>query len=135
MDDITIAIKFNVIPPNSLLLPGCEPNSTVTSTKLYEEMLKAGTCKCAIVDVDKALEAIPGSYIIFLDNFGPPANKFYVLPSVIQNCPIAPHTDWYAILRSLCRAPTEEECEKINACSVLDQGFFHGTQYNQPTPY
>lgn len=126
MSQITIANKLNVIPPNSILLPGCEPSSTVSSTVLYQEMLKAGVCNCAIVDVDLALAAIPGSYIQLLDNFGGPTHKYFVLPATIQDCPVNSHGDWYAMLRAICRTPTEDEIQTITNCSVNNQGFFHG---------
>lgn len=117
MAHYTIGIRMNVIRGDRVLVPGCEPTSTVSSTRMEAEMRKAGVCQCAIVDLRDILEAIPGSYTEFIPNAGYSGNmKLLVLPAVSQDCPCVVKPDYYAILKSLCRAATDEEIEELRGC-------------------
>ena len=116
---ITKSIKFNVIQSprgGSILVPGCEPSTTITSVTMDAQIRAQGLCNGSIADVDDILEAIPGSYIELLPNMGfYGARRLLVLPAVDQTCPCTVAEDYYAIIRSLARGPTEEEESLINA--------------------
>jgi len=101
-----------------VLIPGCEPCSALTSTRLYSEMQRAGLCDCSVVSVRDVLEAIPGSRVIRLSNTGHGGGQREILvlpPFPAQSCPSVPRPDYYATLRSLCRPATEEELEAVSA--------------------
>lgn len=116
---IQIEQRINVIRGSEnggfVLVPGCEPASTLTSTRMMAQMKEQGLCQgCAIVSVNDVLEAIPGSRIEFIANNGRMGGqKLLVLPAFDLSCPCDLWPDYYGILKSLCREATEEEMEEI----------------------
>lgn len=113
---VTKEYKFNVIPgPNGgrIMVPGCEPTSTLTSTRMDAEMRAKGVCPSCVVDVNTILNGIPGSRIEFLDNAGPyGSRKLLALPPLDQDCPCT-NIDYYQMLRDLGREATEEEVKEV----------------------
>jgi hypothetical protein len=116
---ILYEMRMNVIRSSEggfVVVPGCEPTSTLTSTSLQANLEEAG-CNCAIVSVEDILEAIPGSTIQFLPNNGREgAQKVLILPAVDLECPCGERPDFYQTLKDLCREATEEEQEIITGC-------------------
>jgi hypothetical protein len=116
---VTIANKLEVLLGNVIIVPGCEPVSDFTSTTLAANM----TCKTAVIKVEEALEAIPGSTLEFQTN---PRRLFFVLPS---GPPLAPNqnggTDWYARLR--CIGPSHDLPKTIEEIRV--DGDRHGPDF------
>jgi len=109
--------RINVISGNKILVPGCEPQSTISSTTLAKEQQEDGICNGALVDLDDALDAIPGSRVILGMNWGNlGTQKFFVLPPVDNSLccrgSIALE-DYYAVLRGLPSAETEQDLENI----------------------
>ena len=120
--NITISVVLNVIRGDRVLVPGCEPTSTLTSTRMMSEMREQGLCTCAIVDLADILEAIPGSYTKYIPNSGHMGSrKLLVLPPFGQVCPCGAtySTDYYEVIRSLCREATEEEVQELLGCDAF----------------
>lgn len=95
--DIHISNKLEVWLGNVISVPGCEPESGLTSTTLTANR----QCNASVVSLRDALIAIPGSTLESLYN---PRRLFFVLPQgppPDPNCPRDGSIDYYAILRSL----------------------------------
>ena len=120
MRHVYIANKLEVIGPDSVAIPGCEPEASFTSTSLA--FLR--NCKSTYVKLSIALAAIPGSTVEWQINNGQSngaSKKWFVLPPYYPECPCEPIPDYYAILRSL--GGQEEPEPEPPACEVLDQGW------------
>ena len=131
MRRIYIANKLEVVCTDRIAVPGCEPESALTSVVLS----RLRTCKSAYVKLDLALAAIPGSSIEWQVNNGMSngaRRKWFVLPPYYPQCPCNWMPDYYAILRSL--ASVEEEPESIDECAVFDQGFCPSKRYAEMLP-
>lgn len=104
-------------PPGSggmVVVPGCEPSSSLTSPTLFREIKEADVCKSSLVTVADALEAIPGSEVVTMLNYEVQSGKTWlVLPPLSTQCPQEVDPDWYKILRGLGNEFTEEEIEEI----------------------
>ena len=123
---ITKSINLRVLGTNEVLVPGCEPTSTVTSTKLYQEMSEQGLCTSALAPLDAILEAIPGSVVVFIKNYGGPPRKFLRLPAeVVGTCPCVGPIDFYQMIKDVSRDATVEEITELlcEAGETVDQGF------------
>ncbi len=120
---ITIANRLNILPGNKIQVPMCEPLSETTSIVLVNEMKKAGVCTGqALVTLQAALTAIPGSSVVLAGNFGVPTQKYFVLPEVTINCPCTIIDDWYAKLREVAE-PVEQADDgdtSLSNCETLD---------------
>jgi hypothetical protein len=121
--DITIALQLEVIAQNKVMVPGCEPTSALSSTTLSSYLAESG-CGNALVDLQDALEAIPGSWVKYGANFnnGGYRQKWFVLPEVDTDCPCADYEDWYDILRDLANEEPPLE-ESYDACDVIGMGY------------
>ena len=128
MRDISFANKLQILPSNKVLVPGCEPTSTVTSTQMAVEMREADVCNGALADLDAVLEAIPDAKVILLENFGGPTHKLLQLPDIHLTCPCTSYEDYYAIIREVAGDVTEDDLDDIidASCGVLSQGFCRG---------
>jgi hypothetical protein len=120
MGDFTIKNKLRVLRGNKLVIPGCEPISAFTSPTLAANW----ECKASVVDLDKALEAIPGSTIVALPNTG--RELYFILPSGPPQDPSlcddpcrSTVEDWYQVLRDIAeeeivvQTPSELSLEDI----------------------
>ena len=119
--EIVIQNRLEVIGPDTVIIPGCEPISALTSPTLSRN----SPCHGATVKLADALAAIPGSSVEFQINNGESngsSRKWFVLPPVSQDCPCDSIIDVYAILRELAQ-PVEEEEQDFSACEVSDPGF------------
>jgi len=137
MSTIRIERKLEVIGNNKLIVPGCEPTSAVTSTTLMAYQQREGTCKNAVVNLQDALDAIPGSRIELGTNFNSPRKKWFVLPPFDpEACPCAGEPDWYGVLKSLAQeeAPITE---KFDYCNVIGMGYCPSPDFKKRTdgPY
>jgi len=120
---IRIKRKLEVLGNNKLLVPGCEPTSAITSVALMVYQRQEGSCKNAVVDLQDALDAIPGSTLEFGTNFSSPRKRWFVLPPFDpENCPCPREDDWYGVLRSLAQeeAPVTEN---FDHCNIIGMGY------------
>lgn len=120
---IQIGLQLEVLANNKILVPGCEPTSSLSSATLSIYLSKH-RCGNALVDLNNALEAIPGSYVKYGANFnrGNRRQKWFVLPPVGVDCPCETYTDWYEILRKLANEELPVE-EKYDACDTIGMGY------------
>src|SRR4051812_14569501 len=96
-NDVVIVRRLDVLGTDKVLVPGCEPTSTVTSATLFKQQ----SCKNFTVPLQQALDAIPGSKVEFGTNWGDagPRKRWFVLPQVPQGC--CNQVDYYRVLRDL----------------------------------
>lgn len=104
---ITIANMIEIRPDNTIMIPGCEPISSLTSPTLAANMKIKGS----VIDVAQALRLIPGSRITSIYNGGGALGtirRFFILPDGpppspgrCSDSPDVPacRPDWYAILK------------------------------------
>lgn len=119
---------------NKVLIPGCEPTSSLTSRTLSAYMAAGKMCKNALIDLKAALAAIPGSYVKYGINFNKGVRqKWYVLPAIPINCPCDKYVDYYNILRSLpgSELPVEEEYDK---CDTIGMGYCPSPDFKDAAP-
>ncbi len=134
MTTIRIERKLEVLGNNKLLVPGCEPTSAISSVTLMAYQKREGTCKNAVVSLQDALDAIPGSYIIFGINFNVPRKRWFVLPAFDpSDCPCTAETDWYGVLRSLAQeeAPVTDN---FDACNLIGMGYCPSPDFKTEKP-
>src|SRR6056297_591629 len=108
--NIDIHLQLEVMPNGKMLVPGCEPTSALSSTKLSSWLAESG-CKNALVEVNEALERIPGSYLKYGRNFHRGTRqKWFVLPAIDPDCPCEEYPDYYGMLKELASEdiPVEE---------------------------
>lgn len=107
------------MPNNKIIIPGCEPTSAVTSITLMRNQ----TCCGAVVELQEALEAIPGSYVEYGKNYGVAgaSSKWLVIPFRDPECPCVSGSDWYKILKDLACVP-ENEITDFEPCLVSSFG-------------
>ena len=96
---VTIRNKLHVLRGNKIIVPGCEPVSAFTSPTLAANW----ECTSSVIDLDVALQAIPGSYVEWMNN---PKTLFFILPDGPPPAPDICDTpcsqsvnDWYQVLR------------------------------------
>lgn len=119
----TISMQLEVSGDNKILVPGCEPTTGISSRALSAYLAKKG-CGSALVDLDVALAAIPGSTVKLGSNFnrGSHRQKWFVLPPVRPDCPCEPYPDYYGILKSLASTELPEE-EIFDKCDINGMGY------------
>ena len=119
----TISYQLEIKGINKVLVPGCEPTSSLSSRTLSAYMASGNLCKSALVDLDTVLNAIPGSHVKYGYNFNKGImQKWLVLPPIEYNCPCSSTTDYYGILRSLPGEELQEE-EEFDKCDLIGMGF------------
>lgn len=130
----TIAWQLEVWPGNKVLVPGCEPTSSLSSRVLSAYLAKHG-CGSALVDVSVALAAIPGSFIKLGANFnrGGFRQKWFVLPPLKPGCPPNSYPDYFKILKSLATTelPVEESYDK---CDINGMGYCPHPDFKMEDP-
>ena len=119
------------MPGNKIVIPGCEPTSSLTSAALSYNLSQFG-CNDALIDLDKALEAIPGSYIKWGSNYnrGNTRQKWYVLPTISTECPCDKYDDYYAILKNLSYS-TDQVTESLDHCDMNNMGYCPSPDFDQ----
>ncbi len=102
-------------------IPGCEPETAVTSSKLAVAKREAGVCNQSMIPVAQALELIPGSYVMF---GAQPSERWFVLPDgpppdygECNRC-----GDWYGILKT-AEVPVDESINDIGCDSFSFTGW------------
>lgn len=130
----TINYQLEVIHTNKVLVPGCEPTSALSSTVLSSFLAESG-CGSALVDLEEALDAIPGSFVRFGSNFnrGNMRQKWLVLPPIDTDCPCDEYDDYYEILRELANEELPIE-ENFDACDIIGQGFCPSPDFEEIEP-
>ncbi len=130
---IAIANRLQVSGQNTIIVPGNEPTSALTSPTMLAGMRR----RRITVSVAEALAAIPGSRIEYQVNAGYRGGfrqKWFVLPEVPVDCPPDERVDYYAILANLPRVVSTTE--DMSGCSIIDQGFCRDRTEDAPTnPY
>lgn len=114
---ISISRKL-LIQGNKVLLPGCEPESGITSTILALNR----SCCSSHIDLDVALAAIPGSYIENKPYVKNQKDRWLVLPPIIQNCDCGEVIDYFRLLREAACNQDQSEYE-TNCGPKIDMGY------------
>lgn len=131
---ITQELQLEVRGNNKVLVPGCEPTSSLSSKALSAYMAAGKSCKNALVDLNDALQAIPGSYVKYGHNYNKGVRqKWYVLPPIEYNCPCEAHVDYYDILRNIPGSETPVQ-EAFDKCDLVGQGFCPSPDFDQMLP-
>ena len=132
--ETTISLQLEVTANNKVLVPGCEPTSALSSLALSSYLAESG-CGNALVDLQAALDAVPGSYVKLGANFnrGNMRQKWFVLPPVDTDCPCAEYPDWYQILRDLANEELPLE-ESFDACDVIGMGYCPSPDFDDILP-
>lgn len=132
---INIALQLEILPVGKIIIPGCEPTSALSSNKLSSWMAQQGCGKNALVDLKKALEAIPGSWVKHANNFnrGGTVQRWFVFPATDTDCPCAERPDYYQMLRDIAteELPVEEIC---NSCDTIGMGYCPSPDFNDVLP-
>jgi hypothetical protein len=110
-----VANKLAIVPGGKIKVPGVEPSTAITSSKLAEEMQEINLLKQSMLSVARALELVPGSRV----EFGAiPSERWFVLPDGpppdYGEC--CRYGDWYALLRAAAaeEEPEEPECDSFD---------------------
>lgn len=113
---ITVAPMLQILPNRTVMIPGCEPPSAVSSLR-FSAWYQENGCNGGLVDVDAVLAAIPGSTIVYGTNYGPGnwRQQWLRLPGRSDDCPCPPNVDYYAIMKNL---PRHTEPEPIESCDL-----------------
>ena len=131
----TINLQLEIKGINKVLVPGCEPTSSLSSRTLSAYMAAGKSCKNALIDLSLALEAIPGSYVKYGVNFNKGVRqKWFVLPPIDLGCPCPQQIDYYEILRNIpgSEIPVEEQYDK---CDTIGMGYCPSPDFDQvPAP-
>lgn len=112
---ISVYPALQISPNGTVMIPGCEPPSAVSSIRFSAWYQKNG-CDGGRVNVYDVLKAIPGSRIIYGTNYGPGnwRQQWLELPGKSNDCPCV-NVDYYAIMKSL---PRYTEPEPIESCDL-----------------
>lgn len=114
--NIDIANALEIKHGDVILVPGCEPISTVTSVTLDTTR----ECNNAEVSLSAALEAIPEATIRVTPN---PLTRWFVLPegpSTPHECPCRSIEDYYELLRQIPSESQETEDQPPVGCDGFD---------------
>jgi len=131
--NIDIHLQLEVMPNGKMLVPGCEPTSALSSTKLSSWLAESG-CKNALVEVNEALERIPGSYLKYGRNFHRGTRqKWFVLPAIDPDCPCEEYPDYYGMLKELASEDIPVE-ESYDACNITGMGYCPSPDFVEPPP-
>lgn len=127
---ITIRNRLEIRPDNTIQVPGCEPISSLSSNTLAANMDCVGT----VIDLDVALEKLPGSTVVMIYNGGgalATIRRFFVLPdgpppspavcnSLDANGNTTCRTDWYKIMKENARSITDVETTEPTIDSICN---------------
>lgn len=118
-----ITYQLEILGNNKIIIPGCEPSSSITS-KTLNAYLALHCCGSATIDLSVALAVIPGSYIKFGVNYNKRGirQRWFVLPPITPECPCKSYDDYYKILKdsAVVDYPIED---KYDSCNTLDMGY------------
>ncbi len=142
MTDINISVRGNITQQMQLevrgnekvLVPGCEPTSSLSSITLSAYMAAGKGCKNALIDLNDALDAIPGSYVKYGANFNKGVRqKWFILPPIMYDCPCKTYDDYYEILRNIpgSELPIKEEFDK---CDMIGMGYCPSPDFKDIDP-
>jgi hypothetical protein len=116
--DATFSRLLPILPNQTIMVPGCEFSTSVTSTTFDNDDLIQ--CRHPTVALQRALDHLPGSKVLKLaGGTGINSGWFFQLPEgPALDCCGNP-TDWYQILRDLSNdvpveAPDYADCEVVN---------------------
>lgn len=121
-EPIEISFQLQVLPDHSIIIPGCEPTSAISSAALSYSLALNG-CQHPKVPIKLILDKIPGSYIKFGWNFNLGYNQTWlVFPPYMAGCPCDDKPDWYNMLRCIASEITDPIVVEKN-CDVLEREF------------
>ena len=106
---IIVANMLRVLPNRTVMIPGCEPPSAVSSLR-FSAWYQHNGCDGGLVDVDLVLVAIPGSEIVIGVNYGVGnlRQQWLKLPGRSDDCPCPTNIDYYGIMKKLPKYKVEE---------------------------
>jgi len=120
--DITISFQLQILPDHTIIIPGCEPTSALSSATLAYSMALNG-CEHPKVPVNLILEKIPGSYIKYGWDFNLGYNQTWlVFPPYQTGCPCPFKPDWYDMLRCIAKDIPQPE-EPKRECDINEREF------------
>lgn len=129
--NVHIGNLLRIYEGDILLIPGCEPVSTVTFSSTVwaqnpyvETIYTDNICPASYITLERAREAIPDGEIVYLGSTGL-AYKYFRLPDgppTPYGCPCGAVGDWYQILRDNADTPEAPE-ETKKTLSEICQGF------------
>lgn len=120
--DITISFQLQILADKTVIIPGCEPTSALSSASLSYSLSLNG-CKNPKIPVSLILEKIPGTYIKYGWDFNLGYNQTWlVFPPYYTGCPCPYKPDWYDMLRCIAKdIPIEETRDE--SCDILEREF------------
>lgn len=134
--NITVAPMLQILPNMTVMIPGCEPPSAVSSLR-FSSWYQQNGCDGGMVSVDAVLAAIPGSEIIYGSNYGVGQirEKWLRLPGKSDECPCPPNIDYYGIMKRLPKFRVEEP---VAGCDIETSDWCMGCESGDvalpPTP-
>lgn len=110
MEPIEIGNLVPIIPGDLIQVPHCEPPSAASSLR-FSAYYAQSNCASGLVALKDALDALPGSEVVYGVNFGPPNHRtrWLRMPPLVLQCPCADTKDWYGILRDLPRVDLDPD--------------------------
>jgi hypothetical protein len=105
------------------MVPGREPSSAHSSRTLGSYLAAEGET-AALVNLNDALAAIPGSYVKYGVNYNQwgVIQRWFVLPPTTPDCPCQSYDDFYQILKDIATDDVPEE-EVYDHCHINGMGF------------
>ena len=120
--EVTINFQLQVLPDNSIIVPGCEPSSSLSSATLSYSLMLNG-CHTPKVPVNLILDRIPGTYVKYGWDFNLGYNQTWlVFPPYGSSCPCEIKPDLYNMLRCLAKEIPEKEDPKPE-CAINEREF------------
>jgi hypothetical protein len=120
--DITISFQLQVQADNTIIIPGCEPTTAISSAALSYSLALNG-CEHPKVPVNLILEKIPGTYLKYGWDFNLGYNQTWlVFPPYYTGCPCPFKPDWYDMLRCIAKDIPESVSPEI-PCDLLEREF------------
>ena len=119
MGPIFIKNKLEIQAGRVISVPGCEPVSSLTGTRLSQDL----HCNASIIPVEDVLRLIPGSRIVtvMIPAGTTTTGKFLELPegppAEGNECPQRCMTDFYKILKDNARVRKAHEEKEPGPCS------------------
>ena len=126
IDTIRLELRLDILPNNTIVIPGCEPLTDVSNT-----LAQRWKCPHVYVELRDVLKAIPEARVEDGSNWGVGyRKKWLVLPSHNFTC-CTSYPDWYGVLRSL-GSEDEPIIEDNKGCGVIGQGFCPSPGFDRP---
>lgn len=112
---ISVAPMLRIWPNFTVMIPGCEPPSSVSSLR-FSAWYQHNGCDGGLVDVVDVMNAIPGCEIVYGVNNGAGQlrQRWLRLPGRTDDCPCPQNIDYYGIMKKLPKHKVEEPVESCD---------------------